>query len=66
MQTHKADVTFTFAQLQYLERLFPQVVYGASVPVEVMRHYFGNQAVVQAVREKTRGLSAGNIPTPDR
>lgn len=59
-----SEVSFTPMQLQYLETMFPQVVFGAAVPEAQMRHYFGGQAVLQAVREKTRGLNAGNIPSP--
>ena len=35
------DVFFSVAQLQYLETLFPQVVYGPSAPEAAMRHFFG-------------------------
>lgn len=39
------EVFFTVAQLQYLETLFPQVVYGPSAQEAAMRHFFGQQAV---------------------
>ena len=65
------DVFFSVAQLQYLETLFPQVVYGPSAPEAAMRHFFGQQAVIEAVRNRTRGLNArtihvgaGEIPPP--
>ena len=56
------DVFFTVAQLQYLETLFPQVVYGPTAPEAAMRHFFGQQAVIEAVRNRTRGLNARTIP----
>lgn len=56
------DVFFSVAQLQYLETLFPQVVYGPTAPEAAMRHFFGQQAVIEAVRNRTRGLSARTIP----
>lgn len=65
------DVFFSVAQLQYLETLFPQVVYGPTAPEAAMRHFFGQQAVIEAVRNRTRGLNArtvnvgaGEIPPP--
>ena len=68
-RTYQDDVFFTVAQLQYLESLFPHVAHSASASEATMRHYFGQQSVVDAVRNKTRGLngrtiSTGNIPTP--
>ena len=70
--TNRADdVFFSVAQLQYLETLFPQVVYGPTAPEAAMRHFFGQQAVIEAVRNRTRGLNArtihvgaGEIPPP--
>ena len=56
------DVFFSVAQLQYLETLFPQVVYGPNAPEAAMRHFFGQQAVIEAVRNRTRGLNARTIP----
>jgi len=70
---HDDDVFFSASQLQYLEHLFPQVVLGPNSTEEAMRHYFGQQAVLEAVRRKTRGLNAnttnnqtGDIPSPSR
>jgi len=57
------DVFFSAAQLQYLETLFPQVVYGSTTPEATMRHFFGQQAVIEAVRNRTRGLVARTINT---
>lgn len=58
------DVHFTPAQLQYLTGLFPNVVLNASATEADMRHYFGQQAVIRAVRLRTRGLNASSdIPT---
>jgi len=56
------DVFFSVAQLQYLETLFPQVVYGPTAPEAAMRHFFGQQAVIEAIRSRTRGLNARTIP----
>ena len=61
-QNRTEDVFFTVAQLQYLETLFPQVVYGPTAPEAAMRHFFGQQAVIEAVRNRTRGLNARTIP----
>lgn len=56
------DVFFSVAQLQYLETLFPQVVYGPTSTEVAMRHFFGQQSVIEAVRNRTRGLNARTIP----
>ncbi len=61
-QNRTDDVFFSVAQLQYLETLFPQVVYGPTAPEAAMRHFFGQQAVIEAVRNRTRGLNARTIP----
>ncbi len=61
-QNRTDDVFFSAAQLQYLETLFPQVVYGPTAPEAAMRHFFGQQAVIDAVRNRTRGLNARTIP----
>lgn len=67
------DVFFSVAQLQYLETLYPHVVMNATSSEQAMRHYFGQQAVVESVRRRTRGLNAqtiqnrtGDIPSPAR
>jgi hypothetical protein len=71
--SHDDDVFFSASQLQYLEHMFPHVVLGPTSTEEAMRHYFGQQAVLEAVRRKTRGLNAnttnnrtGDIPSPSR
>ena len=61
-QNRTDDVFFYVAQLQYLETLFPQVVYGPTAQEAAMRHFFGQQAVIEAVRNRTRGLNARTIP----
>ena len=61
-QNRTDDVFFSVAQLQYLETIFPQVVYGPTAPEAAMRHFFGQQAVIEAVRTRTRGLNARTIP----
>jgi len=63
------EVFFSPAQLQYLETLFPAVVLGPTASDASMRFFFGQQSVVKAVRERTRGLNAktasvGDIPMP--
>lgn len=50
-------VTFSPLQLNYLMKMFPQIVFNANHNEANMRHYFGAQSVIQAVREKTRGLN---------
>ncbi len=64
-------VFFSPGQLQYLENLFPHVVQPHTAPEAALRHYFGSQAVLEAVRRKTRGLSPritavglNDIPSP--
>lgn len=69
---HPTDIVqFTPLQLEYLEALFPQIVFNANHSEGQMRHYFGSQAVIHAIRNKTNGLakrneviSKDNIPTP--
>ena len=61
-QNRTDDVFFSVAQLQYLETLFPQVVYGPTAQEAALRHFFGQQAVIEAVRNRTRGLNARTIP----
>ena len=61
-QNRTDDVFFSVAQLQYLETIFPQVVYGPTSPEAAMRHFFGQQAVIEAVRNRTRGLNARTLP----
>lgn len=55
-------VSFTVAQLQYLEHLFPERLFYPNSSENEMRHYFGTRAVVDAVRSRTRGLN-GRIET---
>jgi hypothetical protein len=57
-----STVSFTVAQLQYLEHVFPDRVFYPNSSETEMRHYFGTRAVVEAVRSKTRGLN-GRIET---
>lgn len=63
ISNRKEDVHFSTAQLKYLEALYPQTVYGAGASEAAMRHYFGQQAVIESVRSKTRGLSANVLPS---
>lgn len=74
MTLHKKptdDVFFSVAQLSYLEALYPPTVLSASNSEAQMRHYFGQQAVLDSIRRRTRGLNAkshepstGRIPSP--
>ena len=76
-QTHNSKhptdiVQFTPLQLEYLQTMFPQIVYNANHTEASMRHYFGSQAVLNVVREKTSGLAQRNkvvsqndIPSPE-
>ena len=50
------DVFFSVAQLQYLETLFPQVVYGPTAPESAMRHFFGQQAVIEAAQVRAKPI----------
>lgn len=59
-----SQVTFTHEQVQYLEGIFPHVVHGPSSSEALMRQYFGQQDVMEAIRRKTRGIAVHNIPTP--
>jgi len=52
-----AEVFFTEAQLRYLEAVYPAVVMGCTAPEAALRQYFGQQAVLDTVRRKTRGIS---------
>lgn len=62
--SRNSDVRFSPDQLKYLESLFPHVVMPVTASEAALRQYFGTQSVIQAVKDKTRGVSAQNIPTP--
>jgi len=68
MTKHTDTVFFSLAQLQYLESLFPALVLGPSTPEAALRHHFGTQDVLSAIRRKTRGLNGrtetADIPSP--
>lgn len=49
----KDNITFTPLQLQYLERFFPRVVHGPNVTENEMRHYNGQQSVMDTIRRLT-------------
>lgn len=59
----EGNVAFSHEQLKYLEGLFPHVVHGPNSSEALMRQYFGQQDVMDAIRRKTRG-TAYSIPTP--
>lgn len=52
---YNSEVTFSQLQLDELKRLFPQVIYPPSTPMETLRHYFGQQSVIEAITRKTNG-----------
>ena len=65
------QVTFTNQQLEYLQKLFPDLVLPPSASEATLRYYFGQRSVLQAIKEKTRGICPYNpktdrngIPTP--
>lgn len=73
----QGNIYFTEQQLSYLETMFPQVVMPCSATEAQLRTYFGQQSVVQAVRDRTqsfklkeargnRGNPADSIPAPRR
>jgi hypothetical protein len=57
------DVHFSPQQLEYLERIYPQTVLPATATEAACHRYFGTQAVLQTVREKTRGITGQTLPT---
>lgn len=59
-QDKSHEITFTPAQLDYLETTFPSVVLGPNATEAQMRYHFGQQSVIERVRSKTRGLQARN------
>ena len=60
---------FNATQFQYLQKMFPEYVLGPEVSEEKMRFYFGQQSVMQAIRERTVGLGmrypSNSIPSPE-
>ena len=50
----KAKVYFHPEQVKYLEKLFPSVVLLPSASEAEMRYHFGQQSVVQKVRELSK------------
>jgi len=52
-------VTFTPLQLQYLESVFPAMVFPSTATENSVHQYFGTQSVLETVRSKTSGLRNG-------
>lgn len=48
------NVRFSPAQLQWLEKQFPERVLPATASEAELRHYFGQRSVLSAVRDKVR------------
>lgn len=55
------DTQFSPSQLQYLESMYPPVVLGPSATESEMRYYFGQQAVLDTIRRRTRGLNPQRV-----
>lgn len=49
-----SDVRFTRKQLEELEKLFPALVLNHKYPVDMIREYFGQQQVIEAVRSRVQ------------
>lgn len=49
-------VVFTQLQLEFLQKVFPTIVYGANSSEEAMRHYFGQQSVIELIKSRTQGM----------
>ncbi len=61
-----ADISFTSAQLALLEQAFPSVSYNYDATEAKLRHYHGQQSVLDFIRRKTRGVDPNrqHIPAP--
>jgi hypothetical protein len=65
-------VYFSLAQLALLEEVFPQIAFGPNATEQQLRHYHGQQSVLDFIRRRTKGADkrirnqAGDIPTPPR
>lgn len=53
-QNEKYDVAFHPEQLKYLERMFERAVLPPSSTTAEVHHYFGQQSVLQCIRNRTR------------
>ncbi len=64
MQKAYNDAIFSKEQLEYLLKLFPPIAHGPDATEAQLRHYNGQQSVIQAVQRKTRGVDtrAGHLP----
>ena len=53
-------IEFSRAQLEYLEKTFPNVVMSVTDSENKIRHYFGQQSVIEFIRTKTRKSDVSN------
>lgn len=59
-------VDFTPAQVAYLENLYPRTVQGPETSEARLRHYNGQQSVMETIRSKARGRTSSDIDLPQR
>lgn len=66
-----SNVSFSELQLAYLESVYPPLILPPTATEPQVHHFFGTQAVVAVVREKTRGntnrlavVNPNHIPAP--
>lgn len=50
------EVSFSAAQLQLVEKMFPHVSYNYDASEAKLRHHHGQQSVVDFIRRRTRGV----------
>lgn len=50
------SIQFTLAQLQWLEKMFPERVIPVSESVDAMRTYFGQRSVIAVVRNRVANI----------
>lgn len=50
-QSNTQQIRFHPEQVRYLEKLFPQMVLPATATIAEMQRYFGQQSVLQILRE---------------
>lgn len=61
MSNDPNQISFTARQLAWLEQQYPQMSYGPETDEKVLRHYFGQQSVLTAVRKRTQRNSNGPL-----
>jgi len=55
------EVSFTRAQLQWLEKRFPRKIHYPGTDLDAIMFDNGAQDVLQAIRENTAGLTYGEV-----